>query len=115
MDAGVTIASPITEPVATLTRVEDLSHRLEGKLSQTSSPAAYAQLSGQLRQSLELVARLRRELDERPQVAVLIAPEWLAVRSTILRALTGYPEARRAVVDALNALDGATETTPMLT
>ncbi len=90
--------------VSTLDRVEDLAGRLEEKLLHAGAPTAYAQLAGQLRQSLELVARLRRELDERPQVAILIAPEWLQVRSVILHALAPFPEARGAVAEALSAL-----------
>ena len=53
---------------------------------------------------IELLAKLKGELDERPQVNVLIAsPEWLSLRIAILRALEPFPEARLAVVEALNA------------
>ena len=87
---------------STLARVEDLSHRLEAALAEAPKGATYANLAGQLRQCLELVARLRRELDERPQVAILMAPEWLAVREVVFRALAPYPEARAAVASALS-------------
>ncbi len=36
---------------------------------------------------------------------VLLAPEWLQVRSTLLMVLAPYPEARLAVAGALATLD----------
>jgi hypothetical protein len=53
---------------------------------------------------LELLAKLLGELDERPQINVLIAStEWTSVRGLILKALLPYPEARVAVAEALDA------------
>ncbi len=54
------------------------------------------------RRDLELVAKLMGELDERPRVTVMIAPQ---VQAVIINALTPYPEARAAVVDALAPLE----------
>ena len=86
---------------STLSRVEALAALLEVALREAKG-AQFANVAGQLRQSLELVARLRRELDERPMVAILQAPEWLAVREVVLRALGPYPSARQAVAAALS-------------
>jgi hypothetical protein len=55
--------------------------------------------------SLELLARLRGELDERAVVNVLLAPEWLATRAALLAALEPYIEAKIAVSTALLALE----------
>ena len=55
---------------------------------------------------VELTAKLVGELDERPTVNVLVEPEWLVVRSTLLEALRPYPEARQAVAARLAALEG---------
>jgi hypothetical protein len=55
------------------------------------------------RSNLELLAKLLGELDERPQVNVLISPEWLELRAVIVGALEPHPEALRAVVGALEA------------
>lgn len=60
-----------------------------------------------VQKQIELQARLIGELDDRPQVNLLIAPEWLAVRAVLLEALAPYPQARQAVVGRLAALDGA--------
>jgi hypothetical protein len=62
---------------------------------------AAAQLQGQT----ELLAKLLGELNDAPQVNVLVAPEWVAVRTTLLSALGPFPEARVAVANALQALE----------
>ena len=91
---------------STLTRVEDLLGRLEGVLgrSETQGPTAFANVAREVPQSLELLARLRRELDERPQVAILQAPEWLQLREVVFAALAPFPQARAAVAAALQAV-----------
>lgn len=55
------------------------------------------------RGNLELLAKLLGELDDRPQVNVLVTPAWVELRGRILVALALYPEARTAVVEALDA------------
>ncbi len=57
--------------------------------------------------SLELLARLRGELNEQQQntINILVAPEWLATRAALLQALEPYVEARIAVSTALLALE----------
>jgi hypothetical protein len=57
------------------------------------------------RSNLELLAKLLGELDDRPQVNILISP---TVQTAIIAALRPYPEARLAVAHALGELeDGA--------
>ena len=62
---------------------------------------------GEARRNLELLAKLLGQLDERPQLNVLVMPEWLAVRTALLGALAPYPEARTAVAARLLALEAA--------
>lgn len=57
-----------------------------------------------IHRQIELQAKLLGELDERPVVNVLVTPEWLAVRGTMLAALAAFPEARAAVADRLATL-----------
>jgi len=59
-----------------------------------------------VQRQIELQAKLLGELDERPQVNLLVAPEWLTVRAALLAALAPYPEARTAVATRLLALEG---------
>jgi hypothetical protein len=58
-----------------------------------------------VQRQIELQAKLLGDLDERPVVNILIAPEWLSVRTTLLRALQPYPEARTAVAAALTGVE----------
>ena len=55
---------------------------------------------------IELLAKLRGELDTRPVVNVLLAPQWVTVRAVLLEALSPYPEARQAAAAALLEVDG---------
>jgi hypothetical protein len=55
------------------------------------------------RSNLELLAKLIGELDDTPQVNVLVSPEWLELRADIVTALEPHPEALRAVVGALES------------
>jgi len=54
-----------------------------------------------LQNQLELIAKLIGQLDERPQVNVLVSPEWLKVRSALFEALEPHPAARAAIADRL--------------
>ena len=55
-----------------------------------------------IQRQIELQAKLLGQIDERPQINVLVSPEWHQVRGLILAALLPYPEARGAVVERLS-------------
>jgi hypothetical protein len=55
---------------------------------------------------IELQAKLLGDLDDRPVVNLLIAPEWLALRARIVGALVPFPEARAALAEVLGAHAG---------
>lgn len=57
-----------------------------------------------IHKQIELQAKLLGELDDRPQVNVLVSPQWLELRTTIITALDHHPQARESV---LRAVDGA--------
>jgi hypothetical protein len=57
------------------------------------------------RSCIELLAEMEGEINRNPQINILVAPEWLAVRAVLLRALQAYPEARQAVAAALTQVD----------
>ncbi|HEY3288496.1 MAG TPA: hypothetical protein VGK87_00060 [Anaerolineae bacterium] len=59
--------------------------------------AAIAQARG----NLELFAKLLGELSE-TTVNVLVSPQWIELRSVILNAVEPFPDARLALVEALN-------------
>ena len=59
------------------------------------------------RGNLELLAKLLGELNDAPQVNILVNPEWVSVRGVLLGALGPYPDARAAVAGALASLGAA--------
>ncbi len=95
--------------VSAYERLEEVvlqAKRLLAKAERKSSLVAGAQLIGQLRQTLETIARITGELNDKPTVNVLnivTDPSWQQLRAVILGALAPYPEARLAVASALTA------------
>lgn len=61
-------------------------------------PSSYL---SEIRQQIKLWAELEGRLASQPQVNITLNAEWIELRSTIIAALEPFPEARRAVVDAL--------------
>ena len=59
-----------------------------------------------VQKQIELQAKLLGELQDGQTVNVLVAPEWVSLRATILVALVPFPDAREAVVEALNGNAG---------
>lgn len=58
-----------------------------------------------VQKQIELQAKLIGELDERPQINIWLAPEWMDARAALVQALSPYPEARIAAADALHRLE----------
>jgi hypothetical protein len=60
------------------------------------------------RSNLELLGKLMGELSEQQNttINVLVLPEWVTVRSVLMRALAPYGEARLAVSAALMTVEG---------
>lgn len=54
---------------------------------------------------LELLAKLLGELDERPVVNLVVAPEWVMFRTVLIQALAPFPDARAAAAKALLAAE----------
>jgi len=50
---------------------------------------------------ISLQAKLLGDLDDRPQINVLVSPEWVALRGQLVAALLPFPEARVAVAAVL--------------
>lgn len=93
-------------------RVEALYLRAERVLEAAEDAGAASvslQAIRELRQCVELLARITGELDERPvTVNVLTSPEWLQIRGVLLSALEPHPEARAEVAGALAELEATT-------
>lgn len=57
------------------------------------------------RGTLELLAKVTGEMDDRPQVNIHLAPEWMTLRTCILGALDPFPEAQDALLRALSEVE----------
>lgn len=96
---------------STVGRIEALLGRLEGLLAiaeERKSLIGGANIAREIRQSLELIARLTGELDERPQttvVNVLATPEFAQAVTAILAATEAWPDARLAIAERLDAIE----------
>lgn len=51
--------------------------------------------------ALELQAKLAQIISDAPQVNVITSPEWVEIRTLVVNALGPHPDAKRAVVEAL--------------
>ena len=58
------------------------------------------------RACLALLPEVEGERDRRPTLKLLVLPQWIEARSTLLEAPRPYPEARAAVAERLVALSG---------
>jgi hypothetical protein len=97
---------------ATVERVEVLVTRLEGLMGVAEDRKALtgaSNLARELRQCLELIAKLKGELVDRPavnlSVNVLSSPELARLVSSLLVALSPFPEAKLAASKALSVID----------
>ena len=96
---------------------DDLLESVRGLQERVLAILGKAEKAGELRTALaaireargnlELLAKLLGELDDRPQVNVLVSPQWIEIRAVLLETLTAYPEARSAVAGRLLELEAS--------
>jgi hypothetical protein len=91
----------LAEATALQIKAWDLLETAEAQDDQRTALMAVREIRG----CLELLARLLGEFRDQPLVTLIAAPEWLAIRGTLLDALAPYPEARTAVAGRLLALE----------
>jgi hypothetical protein len=87
--------------------INGASLQILNEARQTGNGELVLKAVDRVQRQIELQAKLLGELDDRPQVNVLLAPEWLTVRTALLGALGPYPEARAAVAAQLLALESS--------
>ena len=100
-------ASEVAEADDLLDQVRDLQARTLAILEASEASREHRTALSAIREArsnLELLAKLLGELDERPVVNVLVSPQWLQLRTTIITALDHHPQARESV---LRAVEGA--------
>jgi len=88
-----------------LNRLDKLTteaHRIKDKAEKAGDYRTAIAGIRELVRIVEVLAKLRGQLDERAQINILVAnPEWLTLRARILTVLEPYPEARLALAAAL--------------
>lgn len=90
---------------------EELLSRLEHYLEEAEHFLLEAKARGDSQAGLRAIAEARKtcevllevagELDRSTQLRIALMPEWVELRTRILEALEPYPEARKAVMEAL--------------
>jgi len=91
--------------LAQVTELRDKALSILDKAEQAGDLRTALQGVREAKGCLELLARLQGELQEQTTVNILINPQWLSLRTVILEALDGYPEARQAVARALREVE----------
>jgi hypothetical protein len=92
--------------VAQLKAINGVTMQILEEARQQRNPDIALKAIDRIQRQIELQAKLLGDLDERPQVNVVLSPEWLSLRLVIVQALADHPEAQRAVVGALSAKGG---------
>lgn len=92
-------------------KADTLLEQVAGLRDKALSILAAAEQAGELKTALqgikeargclELLAKLQGELAQDCTVNVLVAPQWISLRTVILQALEPYPEARLKLAAAL--------------
>lgn len=93
-------AREIAQADSLLDEVRELQTRVLAILSRAEDAGDLRAATGAIREArstIELLAKLTGELDEQPQIDLVLAPQWTTIRSVILDALEPYPTARAAV------------------
>jgi hypothetical protein len=57
------------------------------------------------RENIELLAKLRGELDARPVINLVLSPEWLELRALIVAALEPHPDAQESVLRVIRGVN----------
>jgi len=96
-------------------QADDLLSQVQFLQNKALSILKQAEAAGELRTALqaireargnlELLAKLLGELQQEGTVNILISPEWLSLRTVILKTLEPYPEARLTLANALQEVE----------
>ena len=96
-----------TDLVAQMTDLQRRTLGILAKAERKDQARTALAAIGEARRNLKLLATITGELAVEGAVNIILAPQWLELRIAIVGALAPFPEARRAVIAALGAPDGA--------
>ena len=92
-----------------LSQLRALQGRALGILEKAESSGDYRAALSAIREArgcLELLAKLAGELQSGTDLRVVVAPDWIHLRGQVLESLRPFPEAKRAVAEALLEASG---------
>lgn len=81
---------------------------MQDKELEAGNAQAVATLAGRIHQNLEIVGKYLGELQQhstKTVINLMVTPEYLTLRNTLVKALQPYPEARRAVAQVLHSME----------
>lgn len=87
-----------------LEQVKDLQSRALSVLYKAEESQDWRAANGAIREAracIELLGKLAGELQEGTKVNIIVSAQWLELRTTIIKALESYPEAKLAITRAL--------------
>src|SRR5215211_8078589 len=90
-----------------LDRIEDLQARTLAILEASEETREHGTALSAIREArrnLELIGEVTKELDRTPSFNLHLNPEWLEIRTAIVVALDPHPEAKDAVVRAIESV-----------
>src|SRR5215213_323917 len=91
-----------------LDRIEALQSRTEAALARAEGtdnyPAIFSRIR-EMRNNLELVGEITRELNRTPTLSLSFNPEWIELSPVIVGALEPHQDAREAVLRAIRGVD----------
>ncbi len=90
--------------VKVLDKLAAMLERLDAfldKAEQREDALEFRAVASEWRKQLELIAKLQGELAQEGTVTIINSPEYIEARTLIIQALEPYPQARGAVVRAL--------------
>ncbi len=81
--------------------------RLKGKAEEAEDYKTALQACDKALKALELQAKLAQIISESPTLNLYLSAEWIELRAVIVGALGGHPQARHAVLTALERASSA--------
>jgi transposase-like protein len=90
-----------------LRAINGVSLSILDEARRSNNPAIALKAIDRVQRQIELQAKLLGELDDRPQVDIVLTPAWRSTRAALLAALAPFPDARVAVAEQLVALEGS--------
>jgi beta-phosphoglucomutase-like phosphatase (HAD superfamily) len=100
-------ASEVARGDSLLDQLKTLQEQAQAIATKAEKAKNYSvALSGirEMRGIIELLAKLQGELQSAPTINMFVSAEWVSIQAVVVTALDPYPEAKKAVVDALEGV-----------